>query len=144
MFLELCRKNEANLFSTKIWVVGSYTDTLLSLLFRNCYLQRHEVHGGKRPAKIAILVFPYDAPSSQVLLFVYSKCVSSTKDKFNQSLFNIYSSFVGGTVLVVDLYPFCNLMWIEFYFELSVKLFFDQKDWHLRLNNQSGKVPHNV
>ena len=82
----------------------------LSLLFRNCYLQRHEVHGGKRPAKIAILVFPYDAPSSQVLLFVYSKCVSSTKDKFNQSLFNIYSSFVGGTVLVVDLYPFCNLM----------------------------------
>ena len=29
MVLDLCRKNEGNPFSTKIWVVGSYTDTLL-------------------------------------------------------------------------------------------------------------------
>ena len=29
MLLDLCRKNEGNPFSTKIWVVGSYTDTLL-------------------------------------------------------------------------------------------------------------------
>ena len=32
MLLDLCRKNEGNLFSTKIWVVGSYTDTLLIAL----------------------------------------------------------------------------------------------------------------
>ena len=31
MLLDLCRKNEGNPFSTKIWVVGSYTDTLLML-----------------------------------------------------------------------------------------------------------------
>ena len=30
MLLDLCRKNEGNPFSTKIWVVGSYTDTLLN------------------------------------------------------------------------------------------------------------------
>ena len=30
MLLDLCGKNEGNPFSTKIWVVGSYTDTLLS------------------------------------------------------------------------------------------------------------------
>ena len=30
MLLDLCRKNEGNPISTKIWVVGSYTDTLLS------------------------------------------------------------------------------------------------------------------
>ena len=30
MLLDWCRKNEGNPFSTKIWVVGSYTDTLLS------------------------------------------------------------------------------------------------------------------
>ena len=34
MLLDLCRKNEGNPFSTKIWVVGSYTDTLLSLIQR--------------------------------------------------------------------------------------------------------------
>ena len=32
MLLELCRKKEGNPFPTKIWVVGSYTDTLLNLL----------------------------------------------------------------------------------------------------------------
>ena len=32
MLLDLCRKNEGNPFSTKIWVVGSYTDTLLRWL----------------------------------------------------------------------------------------------------------------
>ena len=31
MLLDLCRKNEGNPFSTKIWVVGSYTDTLLNI-----------------------------------------------------------------------------------------------------------------
>ena len=31
MLLDLCRKNEGNPFSKKIWVVGSYTDTLLTL-----------------------------------------------------------------------------------------------------------------
>ena len=30
MLLDLCRENEGNPFSTKIWVVGSYTDTLLN------------------------------------------------------------------------------------------------------------------
>ena len=29
MLLDLCRKNEGNPLSTKIWVVGSYTDKLL-------------------------------------------------------------------------------------------------------------------
>ena len=32
--LDLCRKNEGNPFSTKIWVVGSYTDTLLNAVLQ--------------------------------------------------------------------------------------------------------------
>ena len=31
MLLDLCRKNEGNSFSTKIWVAGCYTDTLLKI-----------------------------------------------------------------------------------------------------------------
>ena len=30
MLFDLCTKDEGNPFTTKIWVVGSYTDTLLS------------------------------------------------------------------------------------------------------------------
>ena len=35
MLLDLRRKNEGNPFSTKIWVVGFYTDTLLTIILRN-------------------------------------------------------------------------------------------------------------
>ena len=31
MLFDLCTKDEGNPFTTKIWVVGSYTDTLLNL-----------------------------------------------------------------------------------------------------------------
>ena len=52
MLLDLCKKNEGNSFSTKIWVVGSYTDTLLKtvsttactslkILIAYCKLSRH-------------------------------------------------------------------------------------------------------
>ena len=33
MLLDLCKKNEDDAFSTKIWVVGSYTDTLLKMQY---------------------------------------------------------------------------------------------------------------
>ena len=35
MLLYLRRKNEGNPFSTRIWVVGSYTDTLLTAYGKN-------------------------------------------------------------------------------------------------------------
>ena len=43
MLLDLGRKNEGNPFSTKIWVVGSYTDTLLSALQTKVSFERDTV-----------------------------------------------------------------------------------------------------
>ena len=44
MLFDLCTKDEGNPFTTKIWVVGSYTDTLLSSLlaaYSTPFLESH-------------------------------------------------------------------------------------------------------
>ena len=43
MLLDLCRENEGNPFSTRIWIVGSYTDTLLRMKQVNFKARLHDL-----------------------------------------------------------------------------------------------------
>ena len=47
MLFDLCTKDEGNPLTTKIWVVGSYTDTLLNLSSGNWRNEELKAYGWK-------------------------------------------------------------------------------------------------
>ena len=69
MLLDLCRKNEGNPFSTKIWVVGSYTDTLFITLFYPSFRGKKI----KTPALVQKPFFHYKLISEHTNIYIRLK-----------------------------------------------------------------------